>query len=82
MKKKNFITITKCPLTSCYVEEGKQGFTLDSTFCYGLAFSLMAASRYADKASFYNRWGSKTCEEQRKWIDRLRELRSFARRYE
>lgn len=77
MKKKNFITITKCAITSCYIEEGNMANTLDAHFYDTLSNGIAGVANIFSKASFYNNWGCKTYAQKQIWINRIRAFRGF-----
>lgn len=79
--KKNLITITKHPSTSCYVEEGAKAGTLHEQFVRLLLSGGRASKELAPLSygSFYVSYGNKRSEEQTMWCSRLGAIRAFAR---
>lgn len=78
--KKNLITITKHPSTSCYVEEGTKAGTLHREFVRPLLSGGRASKELAQLSfgSFYVSFHDKRREEQDEWVRRLKAIRIFA----
>lgn len=79
--KKNLITITKHPSTSCFVEEGSKAGTLRRNFIRPLLLGGGNAKKITAISydSFYVNFYDKRREEQDLWRMRVRVMREFAR---
>ena len=77
--KKNLITITRHPSTSCYVEEGTKAGTLHREFVRPLLSGGRVSKELAHLSfgSFYVNFTYKRKEEQDEWIRRLRAIQVF-----
>ena len=79
MNKKNLITMTRFPSTSCYVEETSKSEKLQSCLVSGLKCSGRSFYTHEGNASFYYNWHEKGRRERSLWVDRLHALDLFVR---